>query len=180
MLLKEGLDYLDMVNQVEPKVSVDEYAAKMGEDSDIVTVTFITKSKQAANDLESWLELGYDFVLDASVSDGELEPGLWLLFAEMQRKSSVPKRILQILKDLKTLTGRELEDYTIVVNDKKYRPEEDVLKSAIILSPNEYKKVKGGEAEDELNEYRQIAGLDNKNIYEVDDEIRKYITNAGL
>ena len=85
MKLTEGLDYHDMKGQIDPKVSIDEYAAKMGEDSEIVTMTFILKSKGAAKDLVSWLEIGYDFILDASVSEGELEPGKWLVFVEIGR-----------------------------------------------------------------------------------------------
>ena len=44
MILTEGLDYHDMKGQIDPRVSVDEYAAKMGEDSEIVTLTLILKS----------------------------------------------------------------------------------------------------------------------------------------
>lgn len=180
MQLNEGLDYLDMKNQLDSTVTVDEYAAKMGEDSDIVTLTFKVKSKQAGKDLESWLELGYDYVLDANTSDGELEPGIWLVFAEMLRKSNVPKKIVQILKDLKTLTGLDIDDWTVVVDGTKHKADEDQLKSAILLTPKDYDRVKGKETEEELNEYRKIAGLENKNVYTVDEEIRKYITNAGL
>ena len=47
-IITESLNYLDMENQVFPIVSVDEYAAKMGSDEDIVTVTFMVKSKLVA------------------------------------------------------------------------------------------------------------------------------------
>lgn len=179
MRLNEGLDYHDMKGQIDPKVSVDEYTAKMGEDSEIVTLTFTLKSKEAAKDLVSWLEIGYDFVLDASVSDGELEPGKWLVFVEMKRRSNVPEKIIKILEDLKTLTDRDVKDYVIKVDDEEYDPEESVLKQVIVLSPNQYKKEKG--EDEELNEMRNIAGLHTKNVYEnIDDEIKKYISNAGL
>lgn len=177
MRLDEGLDYHDMKGQLEPKLSVDEYAAKMGQDSDIVTLSFISKSKLAAKDLVSWLEIGYDYILDASVSDGELEPGKWVVFVEMKRRSNVPEKIVQILSDLTTLTDMDVKDWTIVVDEQDYDADKDVLKQVIILSPGEYKKEKG---EEELNEMREIAGLQNKNIHDIDDEIRKYITNAGL
>lgn len=177
MRLLEGLDYHDMKNVVLPNLSIDEYAAKMGDDSDIVTLAFTVKSNLAGKDLVSWLEIGYDYVLDASVSEGELEPGKWLVFVEMKRRSNVPKKIIDILKDLKTLTDLDLKDWTITVNDEDYDADEDVLKQVIILSPNEYKKEKESS---ELNEMRQIAGLPNKNIYTIDDEIKKYILNAGL
>ena len=114
MRLNEGLDYHDMKGQIDPTVSIDEYAAKMGEDSEIVTLTFILKSKEAAKDLVSWLEIGYDYILDASVSDGELEPGKWLVFVELQRRSKVPERICKLLSDLETLTDIKIKDWTAI------------------------------------------------------------------
>jgi len=179
MRLNEGLDYHDMKGQIEPEVSVDEYVSKLGEDSDIVTLTFTVKSKEAAKDLVSWLEIGYDFILDASVSDGELEPSKWLVFVEMKRRSNVPEKVVKILEDLETLTDRPLKDYVIKVDDETYDADEDVLKQAIILTPNQYKKEKG--EDEELNEMRSIAGLPNKKVYtDIDEEIKKYIQNAGL
>ena len=47
-IINEGLDYHDLKGQMEPFVSVDEYAAKMGKDKDVVTLAFIIKSKEAA------------------------------------------------------------------------------------------------------------------------------------
>lgn len=176
--LNEGLDYHDMKNMIDPLLSVDEYAARMGDDSDVVTLSFIVKNHLAAEDLVSWLELGYDFILDASVSEGELEPGKWLVFVEMKRRSNVPNKILEILKDLETLTDLSLKDWEIKVDDHTYDAHQDILKQVIITNPDQYKIEKGNE--EELNEMRQIAGLDNKKVYEIDDEIRKFITNAGL
>lgn len=178
-IINEGLDYHDLEGQVEPRMSIDEYAAKMGEDSQIVTLAFIMNSKMAAEDLVAWLEIGYDFVLDASVSEGELEPGKWLVFVEMKRRTNVPNKIVTILKDMQTLTNMKPEDYEIVVDEKSYKADEDTLKNVMVLTPGEYKR--DVEAEDELNEMRNIAGLPNKKIFDdIDDEIRKYITNAGL
>ena len=135
--INEGLDYHDMKGQVVPEVSVDEYAAKMGDDSDIVTLTFIVNSKLAAEDLVSWLEIGYDYVLDASVSDGEIEPGKWLVFVEMKRRSNIPDKIINILSDLKTLTALNIKDWKVKVNEKKYSADKDVLKQEIILTPSD-------------------------------------------
>jgi hypothetical protein len=180
MILTEGLDYHDMKGQIDPRVSVDEYAAKMGEDSEIVTLTFILKSKEAAKDLVSWLEIGYDFILDASVSEGELEPGKWLVFVEMKRRTNVPEKIIDILSGLKTLTDRDVKDYTVVVDGEDYDPETEMLRQVIILTPKQYAKEKGIEDE-ELNEMRTIAGIPNKKVYtDIDEEIRKYISSAGL
>lgn len=178
-ILKEGLDHLDMENQVIPTVSVDEYVAKMGANKDIVTLAFIVKSQEVGKDLVEWFENGYDYVLDASTSSGELEPYRWLVFVEMSRRSTVPSRIIEMLSDLKTLTNLKVTDWTIVVDEEEYEPDEHVLKQVMILNPNVYKEQ---EKEESLNEYRELAGLDHKPIFEQDKdkELKDYMNIAGL
>ncbi len=177
-ILTEGLDYEDMQGQVDPKVTVDEYSAKMGKDKDIVTITFVVNSKMAGDDLVSWFERGYDFVLDASVSDGELEPGKYLVFVEMNRRLAVPERIIELLEDLQTLTGLKLKDWTVEVDDETYDADIDILKQVIILNPNEYKIEK--EKEEELNEMRTIANIGTKKIHSDDSYITTIKTMAGM
>ena len=177
-ILTEGLDYEDMQGQIEPKVTVDEYSAKMGKDKDIVTVTFIVNSKMAGDDLVSWFERGYDFVLDASVSEGELEPGKYLVFVEMNRRLAVPERIIELLEDLQTLTAFKLKDWTVEVDDETYDADVDILKQVIICNPNEYKIEE--EQEEELNEMRTIANLSTKKIHSDNEYITKIKTMAGM
>ena len=177
-ILTEGLDYEDMQGQVEPKVTVDEYAAKMGKDKDIVTVTFTVNSKLAGEDLVSWFERGYDFVLDASASEGEIEPGKYLVFVEMNRRLAVPERIIELLDDLQTLTAFKLKDWTIEVDDETYDADVDILKQVIICNPNEYKIEE--EQEEELNEMRTIANLSTKKIHSDNEYITKIKTMAGM
>ena len=180
-IINEGLDYHDLEGQMIPTVSVDEYSAKMGKDSEIVTLAFTIKNKQAGKDLSDWFERGYDFVLDAQVSDGEVSYGKYLVFVEMNRRSSVPARIIELLSDLETLTDIPVKDWTIIVDDEEYDPVENILAQVITISPHEYRVEK--EQEEELNELREIAGLETKNIYdtdESDDELREFKTIAGL
>jgi len=177
VIINEGLDYHDMEGQIEPSVTVDEYVAKMGEDKDIVTLAFVVKSEEAGNDLVDWFERGYDFVLDASVSEGEISSGKWLVFVEMNRRSTVPNRIIELIKDLKTLTNLKVSDWTIRVDDEDYEPEEQILSQVIICNPNKYKMEN---EEEELNEMRKTAGLDVKPLYKVDTELKDFLSKAGL
>ena len=169
---------MDMDGQISDKITVDEYAAKMGKDKDIVTITFKVNSELAANDLVTWFERGYDFVLDASVSDGEIEPGTYLVFVEMERRSRVPERIIRLLSDLETLTGFKLKDWIVEIENETYDADESVIRQAMILNPNEYKMEK--EKDEKLNEYRQIAGIATKPLYTEDAYIRKIKTMAGM
>ena len=179
MILNEGLDYLDLENQLESEVSIDEYSAKVGKDSVIITLAFVVKSKLAGEDLSDWFERGYDFVLDAQISEGELEPGKWLVFVEMDRRSRAPERIIDMLKDLKTLTGYDIKDWTIKLDDEEYEPDVEVLKAKMVLSPKEYRKDQ--EREEKFNEYRELAGLETKKIFEhQDSDIKNFKMLAGL
>lgn len=182
---------MDMEGQLFDTITIDEYSAKMGKDSDIVTLTFTVYSEQAAKDLTSWFERGYDFVLDASVSEGELEPGKYLVFVEMRRRSSVPDKVCQLLEDLETLTGIKLKDWTVIIEDEEYDADPKVIADHMILNPNLYKMEneteedkedeKEDEDEDKLNEFRIRAGIEpSKVVYENDEYIMNLKAMAGM
>jgi hypothetical protein len=178
-IINEGLDYLDMVDQIEPTVSVDEYAAKMGKDSDIVTLAFVVKSEAAGNDLVDWFERGYDFVLDASLSEGELTPGRYIVFVEMKRRVAVPEHIIELIDSLETLTDLTIKDWTIIVDSEEYDAEVEVLKQVIPNSPHEYRVEE--ENEEGLNEMRHRAGIAITKIHgEPDSELKAFLSMAGL
>ena len=180
-ILNEGLDYHDLEGIVIPRVTIDEYAAQMGKDSEIVTLAFIVKNKQAGEDLSDWFERGYDFVLDAQVSDGELSSGTYLVFVEMNRRTTVPERIITLLDDLETLTDIPVKDWTIIVDDEEYEPDAEVLKQVITISPHQYREEVEPD-EEELNEMRERAGLEVKTLHadKQDAEIKAFKAMAGL
>ena len=125
-------------------------------------------------------DFGYDFVLDAQVSEGEISPGRYLVFVEMNRRSTVPARIIELLEDLETLTDMKLTDWTIIVDEEEYEPTEEVLKQVIVMSPHNYRVEE--EKEEELNEMRENAGLEVKSIYsdKQDAELKAFKAMAGL
>ena len=175
--LNEGIDYKDFVRQIFPVLSIDEYEAKTGSDDETVTLAFTVKGKQASDDLASWFEKGYDFVIDAQVSKGEVRRGKHVVFVEMERRSKVPERIIEILQDLETLTNLEMSDWTIEVNDTEIEADIDQLKANILLSPHLYRESK----ETELNEMRELSGLEPHKIYnEQDKELKNFKAMAGL
>lgn len=179
-LINESLNYLDMEGMIKPEVTIDEYAAKSGADKDVVTLAFTVQSKLAGEDLVSWFERGYTFVLDASISDGEITPGKYLVFVELKRRSKVPERVCTLLKDLETLTGIKLRDWTIVIETEDYVANEESIRDNLILNPNEYKMDQ--EEKLAMNEYRELAGIDSKPIFSdnQDQELKDFKSIAGL
>jgi hypothetical protein len=176
-LLLEGFDHMDLENQVIPKISIDEYSAKTGTDDEIVTVAFTIKGQQASKDLVEWFERGYTWVIDAAVSDGELSPGKYLVFVEMNRRTSTPNKIVELVEDLETLTGLKVKDWTVTINDEEFDCEVSQIKSQMILSPQEYRETK----EEDLNEMRTLSGSEPKKLYGEHDSILKdFISKAGL
>jgi hypothetical protein len=176
-IINEGLDYLDMENQVNNKVSVDEYAAKTGSDDDTITLAFTVKGQLASTDLVDWFERGYDFVIDAQPSDGEISVGKYLVFVEMNRRSKAPARIIEMLTDLETLTGIKINEWIVEVDGEEYDADEDVLKQVMKLSPHEYRL----ESEEGLNEMRQLSGMETtKQFNEQDADIKHFKSLAGL
>jgi len=178
-IINEGLDYLDMVDQIEPTVSVDEYASKAGRDADMVTLAFTVNSEAAGNDLVDWFERGYDWIIDASISEGELSPGKYLVFVEMKRRTKVPGRIVELIEDLETLTDLKVKDWTVNIDEEDYDADEEVLRQLITISPHEYREQ--NEDEEDLNEMRHRAGLDTVKLHgEPDSDLKAFISMAGL
>ena len=99
----------------------------------------------------------------------------------MNRRSSVPKRIIELLDDLETLTAIPVKDWTIVVDDEEYSPEEEILAQVITISPHDYREEKEVE-EEEINEMRERAGLEVKVIHadKQDADIKAFKSMAGL
>ena len=62
----------------------------MGDDRDIIVLSFSTKNEGSAKDLENFLEKGYPFVLDADATNGEQADGMYKVFVEIQRGKDAP------------------------------------------------------------------------------------------
>lgn len=182
--LNESLQYLDMERQMEPILNIDHYESKIGDNSDYVTISFTMNSKTASDDLCSWLERGYDWVIDAETSPGEVNKGKFLVFVEMNRRLRVPERIIEILDDLETLTGLTLKDWKLNIDEKLLPANEESIKDNITLSPHDYRmKYPTEETDSEeysLNEMRELAGLEPHTNYIVDEDLKLIQRQAGI
>jgi hypothetical protein len=175
-LLFEALEYGDMKGMIKPTVHVDEFASKMGDDDDIIVVSFFLRSEQAARDLVNWFEKGYDWVLDSDRSPGEIRPGRYLVYVEMRRRSSAGQRVAEMLDDLGTLTEYGVDDWTMTYRDRDYPFSQEVFDRVVPRSPQEYRERR----DRELNEVRAAAGLDTRPIYEHSRETRQLQAAAGI
>jgi hypothetical protein len=174
--LLEGLQYKDLDGMMKPTVHVDEFSSKMGEDQDIIVISFFVRDKSAARDLMSWFERGYDFVLDADISPGEIKPGRYLVYVEIRRRSTAPQQLQQLLHDLNTLTEHEPQDWIMHYDGGEIPWSEEAFAKTVPLTPNAYRR----NTDSDLNEVRVAAGLNPKKIYEISKEIQSLQSAAGI
>jgi len=175
-ILNEVLNYRDMVGLVKPTIHVDEFNSKMGDDADIIVVSFFVRGEQAARDLVSWFEKGYDWVLDADRSPGELRPGRYLVYVEMRRRSQVGDKLETMLEDLETLTGINPRAWRFHYDGGYHDFSREAFDSRVPLTPRDYRKKQDGD----LNEMRQAAGIDTHDIYDRDRLTRSLQSAAGI
>jgi len=174
--LCENLEYKDMVGMIKPTIHVDEFASKMGDDDDIIVVSFFVRSDAAAKDLVNWFEKGYDWVLDAAKSPGEIRPSRYLVYLEMRRRSTAGEKINTALEDLSTLTEFDAKDWTMHYDDQSMPWSQETFDRMVPLSPKDYRAKK----EKSLNQIRESAGLEPRQIYDREQDICQLQAAAGI
>ena len=173
--LFESLEYKDLEGMMKPTIHVDEFTSKMGDDDDIIVVSFFLRDDQAAKDLMQWFEKGYDFVLDSDKSPGELKPNRYLVYIEIRRRSTAGGNVEQILHDLNTLTEFEPSDWSVHYRGEEFPFTREEFDKKIPLTPRAYRE----KFESDLNEMRGAAGLPTKRIYDQDDKLLQSIQSAA-
>ena len=139
-LLRENLEQGDLKRLVHDELHIDEYKSKMGDDADVCVVSFKVTGKEPSADLVSFVEKGYDYVLDADVSSGEKEGGDYLVFVELERTEKLPEQIISVMEDLINLTEQELSDWRVryYKSTKDHDLTAETLEQIIPLSPEAY------------------------------------------
>ena len=176
--LFESLGFKDLEGLMKSTVHVDEFSSKMGDDDDIIVVSFFVRDPQAAKDLMMWFEKGYDFIIDADKSPGEIRPNRYLVYVEIRRRSTAGAHVEELLNDLNTLTEYEkAEDWTMHYRGEETPFSRDAFDRLVPLSPKAYRELH----DQDLNEVRIAAGLPVVTNYDKKDPaIQAIQTAAGL
>jgi hypothetical protein len=158
-LLNEGFRAGDLKRQIYPIVGIDRYASNIGPDDASITLDFSVKSKEAALDLAGWFERGYECVMDASTSPGEVTKDKFLVFVEIKRRSNSPENIIEMISDLEPLTELNLRDWEIRLDDEVIENTAEYIRARVELSPKKYREAYPNDPNAQLNEWREIAGV---------------------
>lgn len=134
MSLREG----DLQHLVYDIFEIDSYQSKMGDDKNIITLSFSLYEKAPADDLMNFIEKGYPFVLDADVTAGEQSDGMYRVFVEMERDNQAPNNILELLDGVKKLAGLENLKFRYYKNFRSIDANEQNLEEMIPIDPDHY------------------------------------------
>lgn len=156
-----SLQQYDLKNLVDDILEIDSYKSKMGSDKDIVTVAFATKTKESADDLASFIERGYTFVLDADATPGEQADGTYKVFVEIERSKSVGEQIMELSNGIQNLTG---------MNDVKFRYHKEFRSKPLTLE----------DLEDTVPLESDLYGIDQKGMTETVDNYRNFFDKSML
>jgi len=159
--LFEGLEHGDLNKMVHDEVHIDEYKSKMGDDEDIIVTSFKVKSLEAAEDLVNFIEKGYDWVLDADASSGELEDGSYVTFVESERNKKFIGNLLDLLKDLENLADIKFNQWRIKYQkvSGEFAADKEKLMEIVPLTIEDYQKFASNKTRD-LDQIKTAAGVD--------------------
>lgn len=104
-MINESLRAEDLRGFVKKIIEIDSFKSKIGDDEDVVTLSLTVDHEDPAKDLENFIEMGFDFVLDADVSPGELDDGTYKVYVELERTRYVAEQIREMLDGIEKITG---------------------------------------------------------------------------
>jgi len=134
MALRQG-DLRDLVYHI---MEIDSFKSKMGSDEDIVTLSFSTKTRESAKDLESFLEKGYTFVLDADATSGETRDGTYKVFVEIERSKNVSEQIMELATGIKNICNMENLKFRYYKNWRSKDLNQENLEEMIPMTSEDY------------------------------------------
>jgi len=145
---------------VHNELHVDEYKSKMGNDEDIVVLSFKVGGKDPAIDLVNFVEKGYDWVIDADTSAGEMDDGDYIVFVEMERTNRVPTQIMELINDMVGLTENETSSWSVryYKENRDHPLDEDNLRANIPATSQEYVQ-RVSKDDNELDKLKAASGV---------------------
>lgn len=164
--LFEGLRASDLKNMVEHRITIDQYKSKMGNDEDIVVVSFRVKDKFPAIDLMDFIEKGYPSVLDSDMSTGEEKDGQYAVFVEFQRNDKFPKELANVLSGVKRLCDCEAWHFKYFKDVDGHDFTEEAVAQFVPLSKEAYlARVK----EQKVSDVSDVLDLGPAEVVDVDE-----------
>ena len=133
-----GLNQGDLRSLVYDIFEIDSFKSKMGDDKNIVVLSFSARTRESARDLENFIERGYNEVLDADSISASNSQGNYKVFAEFPRTRQSVAEIDNLIKELKLLTLKETFQFKFYKDSQRYDYDVNTLQNVMAVSPLQY------------------------------------------
>ncbi len=135
MSLKNG----DLKGTILPKVSIDEFEPKAGDNENVIVVAFYLLDQPPAEDLNTFIQRGFIDQLDVEVSPNTDDEGRYLVFVEMSRNDTFPSKLQALLKDVENVSGpMDWKVTTYLSDDREFEVSDPAIYDFIVTNPDEY------------------------------------------
>ena len=173
----ESLKANDLRHFVSKVFTIDSFKSKIGDDVDVVVLCFEVDDEDPAKDLENFIEMGYDFVLDADVSPGETDDGNYKVFVELERGRHAAEQVREILDGIEKLSVIDNFRFRYFKSFKSQDATEENLAAAIPTDKDSYEEVTKRFQMENFSNFFSNSYSDN--IQVVDESITFQRTYSG-
>ena len=160
----KSIDHLEMQNYISEVIAVDSFAAKLGKDEDVCVLKFQSNNKTVAEDLVNFIETGCDFILDADMSPAKNDQGLYNIFVEIERNDDIPKKIIEVIRDVEQVSGMLPWQFKFYKNENLYALNDENINTIVPTSPSQYKLLTDDKIEEDIKAFFESASVVTKRI----------------
>jgi hypothetical protein len=171
------LDETLLAGDLEPLVSrifeIDSFKSKIGGDGEMVVLSFTVDDKAPADDLARFLEMGYDYIIDADATNGPLENGKHKVFVELKRSRYIAKQIYDILDGVGRLTKIENFKFRYYKSFKSIPATMENLEEYVPIDVNSYDDRINNSRLDNFSNFFNRSFVENIDVLEDDITFKK-------
>ena len=160
----KSIKNLEMQNHISEIINIDNFQAKLGNDEDVSVIKFQTDNKSVAEDLVNFIETGCKFVLDADNSPAKNADNRYDVFVEIERNEDLPKRILELVRDIEQVSGMLPWRFTFHKKENQYSVSEENLTNIIPTSASQYSFLTDDKIEEDIKKFFESAPLRHKKL----------------
>ena len=144
----------------------------MGENKDIITASFKVTGRDPSNDLVTFIERSFDFVLDAALSEGEKADGDYLVFVEIPRTEEFLEQLSTLVYGVSNLCEIDDWSFTYKKEGKKFPLSKITLKEKIPLTPIAYEQSLN--EDNYISKLKSLAHIPSKSKWDFYDSVKSF------
>lgn len=164
--LNENLHAGDLKGLVKKVFDIDTYRSKIGDDQDVIVLSFTVDFEDPAKDLENFIEMGYEFVLDADVSPGETDDGNYKVFVEIERGRHAADQIIELLDGVERLTDIPDMRFRYFKNFRSHEATKENLETIVPMDKEAYAVATDKSMLENFNYFFSNSYVDEINVLE--------------